>query len=323
MSSLLRAFSGKLLTHSLWKDDVLHLPRPLCEAHGEYLTENDWWSKYDPSGAIGVIGGSAAEDACDHVVNRFLNSAARMQYVCSDPKDEQADVRDAVLDQLAHGRIHIIDLAAGNGAGTISMLSLICELRKTGLIPLLPLNVSISAVDFSPAALNHFAAILGKVQPWLAGAGIQVELSLCNCDLTILGDFSEVLDGFFTDARAHGVCRFLCIISAISGAKREGIEPMIDSLKYAAAGLSHRKRSSSWLWVEPHVGKSWFTKIADVVRLTLTRIQHKFWSKGDSFALTTDVPMLDDALPRSFLWHDPHNGRSALSRVIVLAFRNR
>jgi hypothetical protein len=323
MSPLLHAFSGSLLSSALWQDGVLHLPQPLVDAHRDYLNENGWLGKYDPAGSARAIGGASDEDACDHVVNRFLNSAARMQYVCSDPKDEQADVRDAVLDQLAEGRIHIIDLAAGNGAGTLSMLSLICELRRAGSIPNLPLNVSISAVDFSPAALNHFAALMHKLSPWLAGAGIVVELNLCICDLTVLGDFSETLDGFFTDARERDVRRFLCVISAISGAKKEGIEPMIDALKHAAAGLSHSKRSSSWLWVEPHVGKAWFTTLADVIQLTLKKIKHNFSSKGDAFTLTTDVPMLKDPAPRSFHWSDPHNGRSALSRVIVLAFKNR
>ena len=323
MSPLLPAFSGKLLSSSLWLDGVLQLPKPLADAHRDYLNDNGWLGKYDPGGSGGAIGGASEEDACDHVVNRFLNSAARMQYVCSDPKDDQTDVRDAVFDQLAEGRIHIIDLAAGNGAGTISMLSLICELRRAGSIPQLPLNVSVSAVDFSPAALNHFAALLNKLSPWLAGAGINVELSLCHCDLTVLGDFCETLDGFFADARDRGVSRFLCVISAISGAKKEGVEPMIDSLKHAAAGLSHSKRSSSWLWVEPHIGKPWFTKLADAIQLTLKKIKHKFWTKGDSFSLTADVPMLKDPGTRSFHWSDPHNGKSALSRVVVLAFRNR
>lgn len=299
------------------------MPATLAEAHREYLIDNGWFGAYNPASSGGSIGGASEEEARDHVVNRFLNSAARMQYVCSDPKDEQADVRDAVLDQLAAGRLHIIDLAAGNGAGTISMLSLICELRRARLIPQLPLNVSVSAIDFSPAALNHFAALMHKLSPWMAGAGINVELNLCHCDLTVLGDFSETLDGFFTDARAQGVSRFLCVISAISGAKREGVEPMIDSLKHAAAGLSHSKRSSSWLWVEPKVGKSWFTKLADLVRLTLTKVRHTFSSRGESFSLTADVPMLDDPAARSFSWRDPHNGRSTLSWVVVLAFRNR
>ena len=301
----------------------MHLPKPLAEAHRDYLNENGWLGKYDPTRSTGAIGGASEEEACDHVVNRFLNSAARMQYVCSDPKDEQADVRDAVLDQLAEGQLHIIDVAAGNGAGTIGMLSLICDLRRMGCIPKLPLNVSISAVDFSPAALNHFAAMLHKLTPWLTGGGITVEIDLCNCDLTVLGDFSETLDGFFADARERDVRRFLCVISAVSGAKKEGVEPMIDSLKHAAASLSHSKRSSTWLWVEPHVGKSWFTTLADAIQLTLKKIKHKFSSKGEGFSLTTDVPMLKDPLTRSFHWSDPHNGRSTLSRVIVLAFRNR
>lgn len=322
MSPLLGAFSGGHLPPSLWRADVLHLPTALTEAHREYLIENGWLCKYNPGGS-GAIGGASEDDACEHVVNRFLNSAARMQFVCSDPKDEQVAIRDAVLDQLAEGRIHVIDLAAGNGAGTLGMLSLVCELRSTGLIPKLPVNVCISAVDYSPAALNHFAAMLDKLSPWLAGAGIRVELSLYFCDLTVLGEFSEMLEEFFTDAKTRGGNRFLCVISALSGAKKEGIEPMVDSLKHAAAGLSHSKRASSWLWVEPHVGKSWFTKVADVVRLTLSKVRHKFLPKGESFSLTTDVPMLDDPIMRAFNWSDPHNGKSALSRVIVLAFRNR
>ena len=323
MPPLLRAFSGCALSSDLWNEGILHLPTPLSTAHHEYLVENGWLEKYNPAASGGVIGGITDDESCEHVVNRFLNSAARMQYVCSDPKDEQTDVRNAVLDQLAEGRIHIIDIAAGNGAGTISMLSLIAELRRVGSIPRLPLNVSISAVDFSPAALNHFAALLHKLSPWLAGSGINVELNLCHCDLTVLGDFSETLDGFFLDARARQVSRFLCVISAISGARKDGIEPMIDSLKHAAAGLSHSERSSSWLWVEPPVGKPWFTKLADTVQLTLKRIKHKFWSKGDTFALTTDVPMLDDPVTRSFQWRDPHNSHDTQSRVVVLAFRNR
>ena len=323
MSPLLHAFSGELLSPSLWQDGILHLPKPLADAHREYLIDKGWWGEYDPADSAGAIGGASDKDAREHVVNRFLNSAARMQYVCSDPKNEQVDVRDAVLDQLAEGRIHVVDLAAGNGARTIGMLSVICELRRSGRIPKLPLNVCISAVDFSPAALNHFAALLDKLSPWLSGAGITVELNLCHCDLTVLGDFSETLDGFFTEARSRGVNRFLCVISAISGARREGVEPMVDSLKNAAAQLSHSKRSSSWLWVEPHVGKTWFTRLADLIRLTLMRIQHTFSSKGEAFSLRADVPMLEDPPARSFNWRDPHNGRSALSRVIVLAFRNR
>lgn len=148
------------------------------------MIDNGWWSNYSP-GVSGAIGGASEEEAREHVVNRFLNSAARMQFVCSDPNDEQAEIRDAVLDQLAEGRLHVIDLAAGSGAGTLAMLSLICELRRTGLIPQLPVNVCVFAVDYSPAALNHFAALLDKLSPWLAGAGIGVELSLCPCDLMV------------------------------------------------------------------------------------------------------------------------------------------
>lgn len=321
MSSHSSSFLGKDLPLSVWNSKVLYLPAPLAAAHKDFLNNKGWMNSYQPN-QNGGIGGQSAQAAQDHVINRFLNSAARMQFVCADPDDAQPEVREMVFDQLGDGHIHLLDLASGNGAGTLAMLSLLCELRAQKAVPKLPLNVSIVGVDYSADALNFYADLLGRVSPWFETSGINISLSLALCDLTVSGEFSEVLESFFDDAKKQNVKRFLCVISALSGAGKEGLEQMHDSLKIAAAGLSNKRRSSSWLWVEPHVGKSWPTKFADSVRLTLKKVRYKFFKKDDSYDIKTDVPLLTNSDTRIFDWHDPHKATTAKSHVFVMAFKS-
>lgn len=318
-------FSSKLtskdIPHSIWKSETLYLPVALSDAHREFLKRRGWLAEYNPSVAGGK-GGETEFEAREHVLHRFLNSAARMQYVCADPSDEQPEVRDMVVDQLGDGHIYLLDLAAGNGAGVLAMLSLLCELRALDKVPKLPLNVTIFAIDFSPDALNYYAELLGDIRPWLDQSGIFVSLTLKFCDLTVSGDFSEVFEEFLDCSKKDKVKRFLCVISAVSGAKKEGVESMHDSFKIAAAGLSHRARSSSWLWVEPHVGKSWPLKFAESIRLTLRKIVYKFRPKGESYEIETAAPLESESKTRSFEWSDPHNGRTTKSRVFVMTFKS-
>lgn len=318
----LRIVMIKNIPPTLWNSGVLHLPNPLAEAHKEFLYEKDWMELYTPK-ASEAIGGASLEEAKDHVINRFLNSAARMQYVCADPKDEQSDIRQMILDQLSDGHIFLLDIAAGNGAGTLAMLSLICELRLHKAVPKLPLNISILAVDYSVDALNFYAELQDKISPWLETHGMNVSLTLEPCDLTITGEFSEALDAFFEDAKSKKVNRFLAVISAVSGIGKEKFEQIQDSLKFAAASLSHSKRNSSWLWVEPPTSKSWLTVFVDVLKHIMQKIQYSLLKSGNSYSIKSSVELLSNPSPRKFLWHDPHHLSLATSYVSVIAFKNK
>lgn len=317
-------FKGKHLPPSIWDSGTLYLPEPLATAHKDFLVKNGWLADYQPD-KHGGTGGQATEEARDHVINRFLNSAARMQFVCASPDDEQLNVRDMVLDQLGDGHIFLLDLAAGNGAGTLSMLSLLCELRLQKTVPKLPLNVSILGLDFSVDALGYYEEILDTIRPWLASAGINLSLKTEVCDMAITGHFSEMLDSFFDDAKLQRVNRFLCVISALSGAGKEGFEQMHDSMKMAAARLSHSQRSSSWLWVEPFTTnskKAWFRLFIDTIHLALSKIAYSFAKKADSYEIKTDGLLLSELPPRHFAWFEPHMSKSTKSHVVVMAFRN-
>ena len=309
----------KYLPTTLWNAEVLHLPVQLSSSHWSFLVKNGWQSNYQPSSSGGV-GGATKAEAEDHVTNRFLNSAARMQFVCTDPKKEHPEVREMVLDQMASGQIFLLDVAAGNGAGTLAILALICELRHHHMIPKLPLNVHIWSLDISPDALNFYTQLLDDISPWLQSCGINVKLDLHLCNLKISGEVDEILDGFFSEANHYQSNRFLCTISALSGVKKEGLETMMDSLKLIAARLSHKTRCSSWLWVEPKVEKTWLGGFADAIGHTLQQIV-QFLKPKVIISETSDVSSASQAI-RNFQWADPHNAHLTKSHVVVMQFKN-
>lgn len=317
------SLDGKNLPHTIWKDGVLYLPKPLIDAHHKQLLDGGWMDDYFSLGITsGIIGGASKEEAEKHFITRFLNSAARAQYVCADPTNSQTDIRDMILDQLAGGHIFILDLAAGNGAGTLAIFSLLCELRENDCIPKLPLNIHIYGIDYSPRALLFYQQTLGEVNTWLEGTGITVELESWNCDLKVVGDFSEVLDRFFDDAKVRDVKRFLCVLSAISGLGKDGLEEIHKSLEAAAIRLSHKGRESSWLWIEPSTVNSWFTKFLNAIKFALQNVPYLFSKKNDTFEIKSNEPLLSTPVIRKFNWQDPHQSKIINSQVMVVGFRN-
>ena len=309
----------KYLPTTLWNADVLRLPLQLSNSHWSFLVKKGWQLNYQPSSSGGV-GGAHKLEAEEHVTNRFLNSAARMQFVCTDPKKEHPEVREMVLDQMASGQIFLLDVAAGNGAGTLSILALICELRHHRIIPRFPLNVNVWSLDISPDALDFYTELLYEITPWLESLGVFVKLDLHVCDLKISGEIDEILDGFFAEAKLCQSNRFLCTISALSGVKKEGLETMMDSLKLIAARLSHKTRCSSWLWVEPKVEKTWLGGFADAIGQTLQQIAQFLRPK----VLTSQISDFASASQavRNFQWADPHNQHLIKSHVVVMRFKN-
>lgn len=307
-----------LIPVTLWRDDLLHLTPNLIEAHRSFLTEKDLLSQYDPKNQGGK-GGATVEEATTHVINRFLNSAARVQYVCTDPKNEDPTVRRLVLDQLAEGRVYILDIAAGNGAGTLSILALLCELRSNLLVPKLPVNVTILAIDCSPTSLNYYAELLHEITPWLQRHGIEVSLELHTCDIQVAAEYLEIIDDIFDKASANKVNRFFCVLSAISGAGKEELEKMHASFQTTAAKLANKNINGAWLWVEPYIGKNWATKFFNSILLTFKKIPYFFNKKGESYEIIPDsIKLMDELNKRDFSWFDPYLEKSTHSHAVVL-----
>lgn len=312
---------GSAIPARLWESSLLRLPEKLISAHEEFLIEKTWRQDYAPANS-GMIGGMAHDEAKEHVINRFLNSAARMQYVCADPLDEQPEIRAMLLEQMSDGSIELLDLAAGNGSGTLAILSLLCELRCEGLTPKFPVNIGILAVDYSINSLHFYSDLMSRIKPWLQSAGINVALEVIYCDLAIPSELSDILDTFFENSKRRGIKRFLWTISALSGVKSDGMERLRDSLTQAAARFGSKKINSSLLWVEPPPSnQGWLNRMFETVQMTLKQLPHVFSRKKDSFEITGEEYKISNAPLRKFSWFDPYNSKITVSRVMVANFR--
>lgn len=306
---------------TLWKDEVLLFPTSLENAHQAFLTSKGWSASEDAP-TSGTIGGQSSEEAIQHLVHRFFNSAARMQYVCLDPFHEATEIREMVFDQMAEGSVQVVDLGAGNGAGTLALLALLCELRRAGEIPKLPLNISISAIDFSADALAFYAELLDLVTPELRSTGIEVTITQHLSDLTILGELTDSLESCIELANKSEINRYMCIASALSGVKLDGMGDMAESFRVTAAILGSRKRNSSWLWVEPSAPKGWFKSLVDSIALTFKRVKNRILYSRGTLVLETEGELTEDLVVRKFHWRQPKSKKTISSHVVVLGFRN-
>ncbi|WP_422567057.1 hypothetical protein, partial [Ideonella sp.] len=195
-----------------------------------------------------AIGGDTAAEATEHFVWRFLNSAARAEHVCADPVGANQPAKNLLLEQLTDGSVQVLDIAAGHGAGTLSILAFVAAMREQRRLPKLPLNVAITALDFSADALVKYQEIAATLSPWFSDQAIALTVEASLVDMRVQGEVSYALDTFFDDARRSGCKRFLCVLSAISGVGADMISEMQGSFQEIASRLGNQP-GGSWVWI--------------------------------------------------------------------------
>jgi hypothetical protein len=309
------------LPKCIWNGEILFLPVNLSDVHRGQLVAmgmlDAYLAKPDKASAIG---GDSSEAASDHFVWRFLNSAARAQYVCADPVGVNQAAKNLLLEQLTDGAVQILDIAAGHGAGTLSILSFIASMREQSKLPKLPLNVAVTALDFSADALATYQQVAEELREWLGKQGITLSVDVSLVDMRLQGELSQALDTFFADARTSGCKRFLCVLSAISGVGPEMISEMQGSFQEIASRIGNQP-GGSWVWIEPPVSGKWLETFITGIFYTLKKVKHKLMLKGGTFGLeSADSTFPGSSSPPSkFKWRDPHVKSDLTSRVQVLS----
>ena len=309
------------LPPSLWDGGILYLPAHLAAAHKSRLVAMSMLDAYlaEPDKPH-AVGGDSAEAATEHFVWRFLNSAARAEYVCADPVGVNRPAKNLLLEQLTDGAVQVLDIAAGHGAGTLAILSFIGAMREESKLPKLPLNVSIRALDFSAEALVHYQEVAASLGTWLAEQGINLSVEASHVDMRMQGEVSQALDTYFDDARASGCKRFLCVLSAISGVGPQAMSEMQASFQEIASRIGNQP-GGSWVWIEPPVSGKWLQTFITGIFYTLKKIKNKLMLIGGTFDLSAPTsPFPGFSSPAStFKWRDPHTLSDLLSHVRVLS----
>jgi len=274
------------------KEAAMEIVDLTVSAHRNHCEALGIFAQYDQvQDAGGHIGGKSDKESQDHFLARFLNSAARTQLPLVSQDEPLIPINDQIVAQLLSGEIYVVDIAAGNGAGVISMLNTIAKQRMENILPKDLLDVHIHAIDFSELSLSFYADQLKMLQGGYAGAGIVVSFHPYLVDITDDGaleiSISNIKKSIASDPR------FLLVCSAISGVSKKVFKENF-SASYKFIAESFRGANSSFLWVEPlHKGR-WVKDEAQAIYLAL----------DESKAGELSKEMCDASM--SFFWIDPY-----------------
>lgn len=257
---------SNVLPSCLWRDDLLHPPSDVVAVYEAKLREMGILElALEHKGAYRGHGGVSEKDTYNHFAKRYLNSVTRLQCILLDPNKSFANIPRDLLVILTSHRISLLDLPCGAGAGAISVLGTLKELRTAGIIPTMPLTMQILGADISPHALEIYKDQLERIRPSLAETGITVNLETRLWDASDVQQTNELIDRYLDAYSPHD---HFVLIANFSGASKSMFEHFKDSFRQIWIRLSGKSaRSSTILWVEPEAdaAKSLFKRLVDLV----------------------------------------------------------
>ena len=172
------------------KRGIIKVPEPLRNAYLKILTARGLLKNAsalgDEKSDQGAIGGLDDESIEDHFATRFSGSISRMQLYALDPKGALPTTLDALIKVFSAGRIRLLDIPFGVGASSLSLLSIIAELRKENRLENRPISVHILGGEINAKALDISRDLLAELYPWWKE---------WNIDVTVESRVWDILDG--------------------------------------------------------------------------------------------------------------------------------
>ncbi|WP_368030256.1 hypothetical protein [Arcobacter sp. s6] len=206
-----------MIPNKLWNNEILYQSENLLETYKNELIslgmlEYAQLFKGDTSGAIG---GENEEETIKHFSERFLTSSARMQFLVLDPKKYFSQISKDLHSTFSSGNISILDIPSGTGAGVLSLLFNISELRNSTKLPRLPLNISIFAGDYSESALNIYCNILESAKLKLERELIYIKYDRQIWDASDIKSTTSLMKKWLKNEEKYE--EFYILMSAFSG----------------------------------------------------------------------------------------------------------
>ena len=302
----MRALPRASIPAHLWSDQIMILPTQLCAVYGECLNSLGMYEEAcGPSPPDSeLIGGSSDQDTINHFTHRFAASAVRIEYLALDPNESLGNIPSDLLITLCDGRIAVLDVPCGTGAGILSLLGTIAELRRSKVVSSLPLYVHVTAGDCSPKALEIYEVILEEIQPWLVQQGINVTWNKDLWHAERPESTSDLVTSWLS--RNANAEEYIVLIAAFSGEAAT----QFDAYKRTFEHISERLygRRSSIVWVEPiwHKAERLFKRVHDL-------FEKMPWFSEDPTG----------ALASRFLWLHPFNQKHIRGSILVKKYSRR
>ncbi|WIG98558.1 hypothetical protein [Myxococcus sp. SDU36] len=253
-----RYLPPKKIPTSLWDSPqtLLRLPTQLTTAYAtEIEARNLLDAAINNEPDTGPTGGISPQETELHFATRFSGSCGRTALAALDPKSELRDASDRIIGALSGGKVSMLDIPCGTGAGAAALLTTIATLREQDCIPCHPLEVRLLGGDNSPHALQIANSLWTRITPALRTQAITLHHELMKWDVKDEASTVDLLSKWLNkghDSRLH----------FILAANFSGFLGTSSNLKNAQSQLNHifqwaGTRAAQTIWIEPQ------TNIAD------------------------------------------------------------
>lgn len=238
-----------MIPKSVWKDNKLHQPEALTTVYREKLEAlgvSQQVIDYDPKKkSKGAIGGQDESETITHFIERFLASAARVQFVVIDPHKNLNDISSDIKASFCSGIISVLDIPCGTGASILSLLCDIREIRIHKLLPCLPVHISITAGDYSETALEIYSDLLTGIKQSLEEVNMFMDYKTHSWDAKDLSSTDKIMSIFLK----HNAEEYYVFMSAFSGEVAKNFDEYKDSILHIQTRVSNL--NSCILHIEP------------------------------------------------------------------------
>lgn len=293
-----------MTSEHLWKDNTLYQSEALIEVYKNKLISLSMLEHAESAteAGNGATGGMSIADTHKHFAERFLTSSARVQFITINPRGEFDRISKDLQTTFLSGHISVLDIPAGTGAGILSLLCNIAELRIYSHLPKLPLHIHLTGGDYSTSALSIYHDLLDDIKVHLENQLIYIHFQTIKWNALDIPSTDSLLNSWFSQTTVSE--EYYILVPAFSGVGSSIYKRFEKSFDYIQARVSNK--SVTMTFIEPQM------KPANIFMKYLKSIIEKIgiFNQGSDESTNSD----------RFKWYDPIRNNIAPSGVSVLSY---
>jgi len=251
-----------MVPKKLWNNNILYQSGKLVETYKDELIALDMleYAEVFRGETDGAIGGVDEEETKKHFAERFLTSSARMQFLVLDPEKYFSQISKDLQSTFIGGNISILDIPCGTGAGILSLLFNIKELRNSSKLPRLPLSVNIFAGDYSESALTIYSKIMATVKVELEKELIFITFDTKVWDASDIKSTTSLMKKWLKDEDKYE--EFYILMSAFSGVGSDQFKTFVKVFDFIQNFVSDLHCTTILIEPNTHKAKSFLKQFA-------------------------------------------------------------
>ena len=291
-----------MMPRNLWNNNTLYQSDELVKVYKNKLIQLsmlDHAENHTEEGN-GATGGMNTDETKKHFAERFLTSSARVQFITIDPRGDFGYISRDLQTTFGSGRISILDIPSGTGAGILSLLCNIAELRIDSKLPRLPLYVNIMGGDFSDSALGIYSDLLNEIKEHLETQLIYIEHQTFQWDASNSPSTNLLLRNWLSNEGQYE--EFYVLMSAFSGVGKKNYKSFEDSFTFIQTFISHLPATTIFIEPTTRHSKDFLEFINELMEKATSWLTGKEESTGPE---------------NRFSWYDPIRNNTAKSAVSV------